>query len=483
MRLIIISLLLASIAFGQPYQPQAVANAVTQTTAASGQTAENQNPPYDFYWAQASDTPEFGTFGRPMNLVFGAAVGSDVLSIAFDDFSEAKIENNTNTNIWATTRRGSLQFQFMYPSFVSGRSLMFLDGKEGNGSGPLNTEEGIQIRTIIPVATPALFMRYVGNNGAATVNTTNLTIAGAAIDTWFTVKAQWNSSAARTLQLQVGNEPGLYSATALTATRAQAWHQVLLGNDTDVGFEHDQRLHYIFPTWTYDMASNVWQDFEFATVDQASLEANDHTSSQTWSLAGTTTRFTTDVAGAYTMPCRINFQTPTASTRGLRNDLNATAAGSIGIPFTNSTSAQVFGMWLYTANLANGTSARIAFATENSPGNTIVALEQSDSAGQEQLYIRNHAGTSSSVINVSAGTWYWCSVLAIRNNTSRLQIFDTSGVQVGSEVTVTGSNNSIGNIRIGSLNTTTSQTAGTYHYIQGFCYDSQALVFPFKPWE
>jgi len=464
------------------YQAQSAVVGTIQTSPIQAQSAPNQNAAYDFYWNQDSATPNYGGFGQAMELRDGAAVSGNVLSISSTTFSESRIFNNTNSNQWASTQRGYMEMEFRYSAYVGNAVFLFLDGKS-IANAAVNTNDGAQFRSIVPVASPAVFMRYVGNDGGTTVNSPNLTWNGSATNTWFLMRGQYNRAAARTLQIQVGTEPGVYSATALPAPRAFVWHQILAGNDTANSFAHDQRNHYIYPTWTYDMCSTVWQDFEFTTVDQASLEANDHNSAITWSLAGTTSRFTTDAAGAFTMPCQINFQGPTASTKGLRNDLNATAAGSIGFTGANATTDNVFGFWVKTANLANGTSARIAFATETSPSNTILAVEQSDSGGQEQLYIRNHAGTSSSVINVSADTWYWCSVKAIRNNTCRLQVFDTTGVQVGSEVTVTGTNASIGNIRIGSLNTTTSQSAGVYHYISGFCYDAQSLVYPFKPWQ
>lgn len=54
-----------------------------------------------------------------------------------------------------------------------------------------------------------------------------------------------------------------------------------------------------------------------------------------------------------------------------------------------------------------------------------------------ELQMRNNAGTYSSGVTVSSGTWYWVTMQAANDDTCYLRVYDTSHNLVGSEVSVT----------------------------------------------
>lgn len=460
-------------------------------------TGEGEAPPSElvFFWDMEQDDANIGAdppVTQEAAQYFGTAElaanpndgGVQWLHIPNDGgFPAAYWYNNTDTNVWgATTGKGWYRFRWMYSNALVNNALVnHLNMK--SEVPEFDEEHGMSIRTSLQGGTVAALK-------TAPTGGIDLAIPSPAIDTEFIIEYRWNSLESNPSNLRrailyiIGPSDVRASgqqAGAVSTPPGPVWHHILIGNDTTTPQEQWIKDMEIGEDWTYDLPIDVWQDFEFDTLSQANLESRDHSPAVTWSLIGTTSRFSMSTDAQQTSPSTINLWTDTG-TRGVRNDLNATASGSFGITLSNQVVGQSVGFWLRTANLAAATSARIFYTTEQTPNNLCVGLEQRNTAGQQELYIRNNAGTLSSMVNVTADTWYWVSLYAIRNATCRLEVYDTTGSLVGAQVTVTGNNTSIGNLRFGSASNYTAQAAGVYHYIDNFVWEYDGY-YPLKPWE
>lgn len=469
------------------------------STAVEGtieQSVINENPSYDFYWdmeQRASNWPlwgygsgdtEYGSGGGELSTNY-AHGGTRSLRILNAGFSDANWYNNSNARIFASIEQGTLTFWWLYPStFTTARMLTQITGKSIVAEA-VSTDDSISIRTttVGGGASPAIQAIWNTDGG------TDLTLAGSMIATptaevWMKVTCAWNKNSKYTFMVQVDDEPPSYSTAAYGPVKAAQFHLCLIGNDLASAYEFYLDDYTISQQWVYTLPCSVWQDFEFDTLSQANLEANDHANgpnARTWGSAGTVTRFTTNTNGEYRNPSTINNISDTG-TRGYRNDLNSTDLGSWQVLLAAGTTSQrSFGMWVKTAAIASGTSARFGGAAGSTTN--VVALDQRNTAGQHELIIVG--ASTSSAVNVSADTWYWVSILAHRSNTCSLAVFDTTGTQVGTTVTCTGVGTSIDRFYLGSLVTTTSQTSGLYHYIDDFVLVNatpQTGEFPIIPW-
>lgn len=391
--------------------------------------------------------------------------------------------NDTSANVWgATLGKGQIDLSWMYTTTFAANALIQQFNCKNQIPPNYGTNDGIALRTKSVSGAPGIGGFSDSSCDVAWPTTPALATKHRLIQRWNRMTS--NPTNTRTMIVyalqNTGERASAYSLATSLAPGQDYWSHFLPGNDTVTSLEQWLTDMYIQVGWDYDLPINLWQDFDFVTVDQASLESRDHNATAAWLLAGTTTRFTTSTSAQKTNPSTINLWTDT-STRGLRNDLSATAAGSIGTSFTATAASVNWSHWVRIPSLTVGTSAQISFATDGS--NTVCALMARNNGGQHQIYLRNDAGTLSGFIDVSPDTWLWPSITATRNSTSRLQAFNETGVQIGSEVTVTASNNSISSVRIGSLQTTTAQSAGKYIDIAHFVHERPTKAYPIKPWE
>jgi hypothetical protein len=498
------------------YQAQSTSAVAQSSRGGTVQVTTDQNGPYLFRWLTQSTTADFINYPAPTTPPESSGALSGVQSIVgrcYPDTSTVLVEANPSdsNNLWLhitnssnfpsinwfwnstpaiwgrSLGKGYAQYDWMYTGSFAAARLTFQLNSKAPAVPAYDDNEGLAVRTksIGGTSDPGL--------GTGAASDIDIPFVTAAAGTKYTVVYRWNrmttnTAGARTRILYVLENGGTVRqsgwASGTSTPRTASWHQAQFGNDTGTALEQWITNCYIGGDWAYDLPVNLWQDFEFATLNQANLEAQDHNPTAVWQLGGTTTRFTTQTAGKKTNPSTINLWTD-SGTLGMRNDLNATAAGHYGTTFANVTTGISHGYWYKTANLANGTAIQISFCSEQTVNNNILRVSQQNSGGQQQLFLSNHAGTASSTVNVSADTWYWVAVYAIRNNTCRLQVYDENGTQVGSEVTVTGSNNSIGSIRFGSQASTTSQSAGVYNYVSNVVRDTAATnpFYPLKPWQ
>jgi hypothetical protein len=464
--------------------------------AAAAEPPAPATPNYLFHWDMeqlASNWPTSG-YGSGNTLIGsgGGALSTDYarsgvssFKTANAGFSSANWYNDEvpSAPIFGTLEKGALELWWIYPgSFTAGRMLCQITTKSV-AVPAYDTNEAIGIRTVAIGGTSD-----PGVNLTLTTNGADITLVGSKIanptpGTLMRVRARWDINGRYKAMVQVDDEPPSWSTATFGPLTEPNAHLILLGNDVPSAYEfylddftlwgepvEDFSLDasgaagYVFP------CSN-WQDFEFDTLSQANLEARDHASginALTWNLSGTTSRLTTSTAASRTAPHPINFQTDTG-TRGLVNDLTQTAQANLAAVVTASSSQRAFGFYMRLAQgLTSGTTARVAFAG-SSATSIVCAVDAQNTAGQHEILLRSAAASNnvSSVINIAPDTWYWVTVLAHRNNTCTLRVFnaDTGAELSGSGVTCTGSNNNIDRFAIGSNTTSTAQSSGAALHI------------------
>lgn len=444
-----------------------------------GQTFQGQLESYNdgsWYWNTNQS-------GLPSNSSAYAVAGTQSLHIpANNQFPQLENYNDTNTPVFCSQESGFFDFYFLYVgSWTSGAMICRSGGKTTVNNGPLDTDDAIQIKTGSTAG--VITVQWTQHGGVSQTFTYTPPSAWTA-GVWHHIRCYWNYSATKKVVFQDDFLPPLVILTTLNPWKCNVLHDILIGNDVGTTFEFYIDEFYMYRRAPFDLPVTVWQDFEFSTVDQASLEANDHNPSLTWNLTGTTSRFTTQTAGQQTMPSTLNFQTD-SGTRGLRYDINATASGHIGVTFTNTTQGLAYGFWFKSANLASGTTNQFAFNSESTVNHDVLNLKQTNVAGQQKIQF---VGQTTATIDISADTWYWVSVWAIRGGAldtgtfSTLRVYTTTGSLVGTAQVHAG-NFSIGSVRLGSQASTTSQAAGTYFYFDNLVYDQYATTdYALKPW-
>lgn len=509
-------LLLALLACGAFAQTTVESTGTTTVLSTGSQTITNVYPSYYFFWDMNQNAPNFGILPQFNGTVAGG--GSAVYEPDMQYFGAASLEANpndsnnlwlhcelaefptayafnlSNNNIWgASLGKGWAMVDWMYTgTYVDEALVLQVNGKSVNASNPFDANDGIAIRTDL-----------VG--GGSTPGIDGISWVSPAQNTKYKIVMRWNlmtsnPTSTRTqirylIQSDGAQRKSGFNTGTIVQPKCMVWHHVLPGNDTPNDMEMWLKNLYVGGWWEYDLPVNVWQDFEFNTLSQANLESRDHNAFAVWQLGGTTTRFTPSTSAQKTWPTTINLwrddgledptgYTTAAGTRGMRDDLTATAAGHYGETFSNITTAVTYGFWFrLVGTLTDATSRQIAFNSEQSINNNILTFRVRSTSGQHAVLLRNSSNADSSAINISPNTWYWVTILAQRGTTCRARVYDSTGAQVGSEVTVSANAQSIGSIRFGSQTTSTAQAAGTFIDVDNFVYDINESFYPLKPWE
>lgn len=461
----------------------------------------NPNPSYIWAWSCSGLVPEYYAYtpmatgsSTPMNLFGSATVANGYVAIPYDAGFPASFYNKNPSNScgFGSPDKGQIQFIFKYGQFGGGAELFTLEGKTaGGGSDPYDSNDALGVFTKVTTANPQL--NLVLGTLAGGLTTPNLDIVGGTTGTEYMVNAWWNKSATRNLVLQVDNNPPVVISGYLPPFQAPIWHQLIFGNDTDHPCGYSGRMAYVWNTWYYQMTCHVWQDFEFTTLNRANLENQDHNpTGVTWDLFGTTTAFTTNTDAQYTSPSLINNMADTG-VRGLKWDVNATAAGGIVCSGLWLDQPTTVGFWLKNLpQLDNNEFIIIGSANDGvaaSQQNYVARLVYFNNAGSPELYIQNGGFTNSPVINPVTGSSYWINIYAERNRTAVLRVFNTGGAAVGpaTGVSVGASNRDFRAWMFGDFSNNLSQSAGTFIRIDNFCADSTNFtsptpIWPMKPW-
>lgn len=447
----------------------------------------NTNPTYDWYWDMEQADANWPANGTSLTAVYPSPAGSTrTTSQAYQgtysieapaaNFQTIVFRNPTNGNIFASTVKGTITFAWLYLGAYGNGSMLFqLSGKDLAGAGPLDTDDGMWIYT--NSTGTVIFARYGYNDGVTNVNTPDLSMAAPGAGVWRQVTLSWNTGATRKMVLQLDQDPPTYSTTAIGATKCNAWHELLLLNDTTNNFNEFEDIYKISPIWVYTVVATVWQSFEFAgTVDATALQGSDHSPSATWAVIGT--RMTTSTSGQMTNPVPVNFIDDTG-TRGLAFDLGATAASSIELTTAAATVRETYFVWAKFPTIASGTTNTVQYSDDAVITHLLQKTVLRNTAGV--LSLEMVGATTSSTLTISANTAYLLSYDLLRNAACTLYVYDSTGALVGS-VSCTGANRSLLRFALGTDAVSTAQ-AGLTVYFDNMCSDSVAGVIPFKPWQ
>jgi len=223
---------------------------------------------------------------------------------------------------------------------------------------------------------------------------------------------------------------------------------------------------------TSDITAQVWQTFDFATLSTGNLAANDHTADGSWTLNDSGTKLSMSTSGVKALVSTVNGVSTAGATYGMAMDYNGTATCDAQYnPTSYGANAISYVGAIFVPAFGSDANFEVFWAYN------VVHLRYRRISAAYTFDLTSGAGTSSG-ISVTAGAWYYVAVLAQQNATCRLRVYDASGVQVGSEVTSTGSNAAQTNALFGESNTHTAQT-GVFYYAN-WCINTSG-TWPFGP--
>lgn len=419
-------------------------------------------------------------------------------------FPSATWFNNTNSPRWGyTTGEGFYTFDYMYNgTFAGGRLVAELDTK------------CVAVAALDDNFAMVVYTKLIGGSslpgfGTAVGSDIDVPMVSPAAGSKVTLVRRWNnipvnSAGIRTGLLYVLESGGTIRSagwsTAVTAPqKGFVWHRIGTPNDTDLALES----YFAGPgtgfsiggEWAFDLPVSLWADSEFTgTIDATSLQGQDHASGVTWRVIDTpNSRWATSTSAQITSPSTINLWTDNG-TRGFRCDMTVTTAGMFGWTFSAVEQVTVGGL-MTTADLASGHDAimfNVANATPGDITDLYMCMRQLNVSGQNKMYLYSpKAGFSSSTgsVDVAANTSYVWTMQYNRNTTSYLRIYSlTTGLQVGSTVTLAAPNNAAASANYGTYGTITAEAAGVHFDLDNVVADAGIGVgstqyFPLIPFE
>lgn len=228
-----------------------------------------------------------------------------------------------------------------------------------------------------------------------------------------------------------------------------------------------------------NIAADFWMTFESnSDCSAAQLDTSDGVAGANWDTTvdseGRLNCTSTDAD--YTSPWTIN-STADTGTKGLSVDLAGSAAARIVFYSPSQHNSTSVGFWYRTPTGFGNFDAQQFFSCSDQAVNYTAPLNFGGD-GTSTRYI-NWASGGSGGIAVSAGTWYYVTMQYVRNSTSSLSVYDTSGNQVGSTSTKSIGDFQIGRYMWGSVVATT--VSGAVAYFDNLCIDWTDATFPLKP--
>lgn len=236
-----------------------------------------------------------------------------------------------------------------------------------------------------------------------------------------------------------------------------------------------------------DITVDLWQTFDFTTLDTTNLAANDHASVGTWSIANADSRLSTTTDSEKLLPGTVNTSLDdSGGTRGLSYVLNGTdfQEGTVTYTFSSSKSAVSVGWWFkfpsgYVGSFEGGQPDLITIEGGTAARALFVKLTDAD---QGQITLFTPEQGSSSPINVEPGTWYWITAYyGTGGATHKLRVYNTSGSLVGSEQTRTGSTQLADFATFGNLIGDESGVTGAAFEFDDLVMDWSSATFPIGP--
>lgn len=222
-----------------------------------------------------------------------------------------------------------------------------------------------------------------------------------------------------------------------------------------------------------DITAQVWQTFDFATLSGANLNANDHTSDGTWPTpTDTGTALSMSTSGVKALVSTVGGVSTGGGTYGLAMDFGGVAASYVQYNPTSYAANPISYLGaIFLPTLASDGDVEIFYAYD------VGRVLYQKNGSTYTLRLNSSAG-SSSAITVTANAWSYLSLLFQRNSTCRIRVFNAAGVAVGSEQTITGSNNAQSNPIFGNTNAHVAN-AGIFYY-SNWCINTSG-TYPLGP--
>ncbi|MBS0328225.1 MAG: hypothetical protein JSR30_00100 [Proteobacteria bacterium] len=225
-----------------------------------------------------------------------------------------------------------------------------------------------------------------------------------------------------------------------------------------------------------DITADLWSPMETASPSATTLKAaasGGAVAASAWSTTGTQV---TSTSAQHALPFSTINGSATTGTYGYVGNHDVPAYFTIDLNTYPTT--QSVGFMVYVTALTDGTYTNPwVFGESTAPGLSIVSLRIERSGSTYTAYLFNSGGTSGTV-PISIATWYWVTVKAVQSGTCSLAIYNTSGVQVGSTQTLTGTSNQPFYHSLGGI-ASSSSTGDTY--IDNFVIDKTTATFPLGP--
>jgi len=229
-----------------------------------------------FYWSFETETPEVYPAGsdstptytdglelRSMEAAFRGNWGAD---FAGRGWTSVVFDNPTNTPTWATPTEGAYSLWWRYTGPLVNGMLTMITGKAQKTAPELDTNEGISIRF---KDSDELLMGY-GWGAPGEMESVAMIMhldwgdpMPLLPDTWYHVTGRWkvDETYQLTLVLRVEDQTGKFKEETKTFQVgpwvAQAFHQVLIGNDRNVN-----------PDGWYIYEYEVWDDFDMVPAQE-----------------------------------------------------------------------------------------------------------------------------------------------------------------------------------------------------------------------
>lgn len=202
---------------------------------------------------------------------------------------------------------------------------------------------------------------------------------------------------------------------------------------------------------------DLWQTFEFTSPTTVNLDANDNTSIGSWSTNDVSLLIATSITGERALLGTVNGNSDSGHTRGLSKSHTANDTANVQFDLGGSAVATLSaGVWFKFVGPTPNVNKTI-FDFSNSGGEIIeVAME-----GTSKMV--GFSGGGNNGVALVSGTFYWITAKITQNATSYVKVYDTTGAQVGTEVSATAGNQTIRYITLGdTLNETADNSIVTY---------------------
>lgn len=217
------------------------------------------------------------------------------------------------------------------------------------------------------------------------------------------------------------------------------------------------------------LTADLWQTFEFDTLDATALASNDGASGGTWSVSDAGSKLSTSVSGERAMTSAVNGVSDTG-TRGLARALGGGVTAQVDYAFSAAKNGFSAGLWVKTVALGSFSLGWQVLAWGDTQGGggfaKVLAQMRNQGTGAAEL----------ASVGITEGNWYFLAVKFARNAASTASVYDTTGALVGTH-SFTGFDSDATFIRLGG----TADSHAVTGYVDDLLIDWTDSTDPLGP--